>query len=392
MAAHKSSRSARLSKAVVEGLPAPSCAWDRDLTGFGVRVSPKGARAYFVHQRDPAGRQIAITIGRHGGPWTAEQARTRAKQLLGEIASGTDPAATRRNRRQAERERRAAPTVKELLDCYLTEHAERRKRPSSVRTDRCLIDKHLRAIALVKVADITPSDVEGWHAKISVKAPIAANRALAVLSKAMSLAIKRSWRADNPCRGIERNPENRRERYLTPPELGRLRDALNRRQGDPAAACIAFLLVTGARRGETLAARWGDFDLTTGVWLKPAANTKQKKSHRVPLNAAAVAILAGLAQAAPNPDAHVFGPELMHRLRSVWEAVRDEAGLPGLRLHDLRHAYASVLVSAGLSLPIIGALLGHTAPATTARYAHLLDSPLRAATEHVGALWQGSDA
>jgi integrase len=151
-------------------------------------------------------------------------------------------------------------------------------------------------------------------------------------------------------------------------------------------------MLTGARRGETLTARWRDFDPTAGVWSKPSAHTKQKRTHRIPLSAAARAMLVQLADRfAPNeppPDAYVFGPDLIHRVRATWETVRTEAKLPGLRLHDLRHAYASVLASGGLSLPIIGALLGHTTPTTTARYAHLLDDPLREATERVGSLWQ----
>jgi integrase len=208
----------------------------------------------------------------------------------------------------------------------------------------------------------------------------------------MSLSIKWGLRGDNPCRGIERNPEERRERYLEPAELGRLCDALNRRHDRPEAAAIVFLMLTGARRNEVLTARWRDFAPGTGIWTKPAAHTKQKRTHRIPLSAAARAVLMQLAECfAPNeppPDAYVFGPERIHRVRSTWEEVRTEAKLPGLRLHDLRHAYASVLASSGLSLPIIGALLGHTTPTTTARYAHLLDDPLRKATEQVGSLWQ----
>ena len=136
----------------------------------------------------------------------------------------------------------------DLCDRYLKEHAERRKRLRSSRGDRTLIDRHiLPAIGRRKVADITFDDVEGLHRQISVGAPIAANRTVALLSKAFNLAIRWGYRTDNPCKGIERNPEERRERYLTPAELVRLRDALNRRHGELAAAAIAFLMLTGAR-------------------------------------------------------------------------------------------------------------------------------------------------
>jgi integrase len=265
---------------------------------------------------------------------------------------------------------------------------------SSIQSDRSLISKHiLPMIGRRKVAEITHADVEQLHRQVTATAPIAANRAVALLSKAMSLAIRWGWRTDNPCHGIERNQEERREPYLTPAELGRLCGALNRRQGKLEAACIAFLMLTGARRGEALTARWRDFDPAAGVWTKPSSHTKQKRTHRVPLSAAARAVLVQLAERlAPHEsaaDAYVFGgPGMIHRLRGTWGAVREEAKLPRLRLHDLRHAYASVLASGGLSLPIIGALLGHSTPTTTARYAHLLDDPLRQATERVGSLWQ----
>jgi integrase len=384
----------RLTKTTVEALsPSKNPYWDSDLTGFGVLVSERLTRSYLAQKRLPDGRQCKVTIGRHG-VWTAEKARARAKVLLGQIAAGIDPTANRRAARQVERKRLEAPTVRALLDRYMDEHAKPKKRERSVESDQSLINKHiLPELGGKKVADITNADVERLHEKITAGAPVAANRAVALLSKAMSLAIRWGWRSENPCRGIERNPEERRERYLTPADLGRLCDALNRRHGELPAACIAFLMLTGARRGETLTARWRDFDPSAGVWTKPSSHTKQKRTHRIPLSAAARAVLVQLAERfapdEPPPNGCVFGgPEIIQKVRSTWEAVRSEAKLPGLRLHDLRHAYASVLASGGLSLPIIGALLGHTTPTTTARYAHLLDDPLRQATERVGLLWQ----
>jgi integrase len=397
MAAKKSTTAKRLIKTTVEALPIPGTGptiyWDTDLTGFGLRISDRGTRTYFVQSRLPDGRQVKAKIGRHGAI-TAEQARTRAKALLGAMAAGTDPTGERRAARRAEKQRRAAPTIADLCRRYMDEHAKRRKRQRSIETDQSLINKHvLPKLERRKVADIAHADVEQLHAEISVSTPVAANRAVALLSKAMSLAVRWGWRSDNPCRGIERNPEERRERYLTPAELGRLCDALNRRRDKLEAAAIAFLMLTGGRRNEALTARWRDFELGAGVWTKPSSHTKQKRTHRIPLSAAAGTLLVQLAQSfapkEPPADAYVFGgPDMVNKMRGTWEAVRDEANLPDLRLHDLRHAYASVLASGGLSLPIIGALLGHTTPTTTARYAHLLDSPLRQATERVGSLWQ----
>jgi integrase len=383
----------RLTKTTVEALsPSKNPYWDSDLTGFGILVSERGTRTYFVQKRSPHGRQCKVTIGRHGA-WTAERVRARAKVLLGQIAAGIDPTAERRAARQAERKRLEAPTVEALLERYMVEHAQRKKRLTSIRTDRSLINKHfLPALGPKKVVDVTHADAQRLHDQISVTAVIAANRAASLGRKAFNLAIKWGWRTDNPFSKLERNPEEKRDRYLILAELARLFDALNRQYGDLAAAIIVFLLLTGARRNEVLSAYWRDFDPVAGIWTKPSAHTKQKKLHRVPLSAAARAVLVQLAQQyepnEPPPDAYVFGgPQMIHRVRRTWEAVRDEAGLPGLRLHDLRHAYASVLASGGLSLPIIGALLGHTNPTTTARYAHLLDDPLRQATERVGGLW-----
>jgi integrase len=242
---------------------------------------------------------------------------------LGAISAGADPAEDRRSARLAEKERRGAPAVSDLLDRYLKDYAERHKRQSSVQSDRCLIDKHIRPdLGTRKVAQITHAEVEHLHRAISSTAPIAANRAVAVLSKAMSLAIRWGWRADNPCKGVERNPEERRDRYLMAAELGRLCEALNRRQGRIEASCIALMMLTGCRRGEALTARWRDFEPTNGVWIKPSAHTKQKKLHRVPLSAAAQTVLTNLAgqlaPAEPPPEAFVFGgPKMIHRLRAT---------------------------------------------------------------------------
>jgi integrase len=161
---------------------------------------------------------------------------------------------------------------------------------------------------------------------------------------------------------------------------------------------VRLLLLTGARRGEVLSATWDQFDFVGGTWTKPSSHTKQKLEHRVPLSAPARQLLAEIRAEAERrakekrrePSRYVFparvGDGPMVEIKTAWAALCRAAGLEGVRVHDLRHTYASVLASAGLSLPVIGALLGHTQPGTTARYAHLFDDPLRAATERVGAV------
>ena len=218
-----------------------------------------------------------------------------------------------------------------------------------------------------------------------------------------AVAMAEEWRGDNPCRGVERNPENRRELFLTPAEIARLGDALAGSPEKVSANAIRLLLLTGARRGETLAARWAEFDLDAGVWVKPSAHTKSKKSHRVPLSAPALTLLSAMYAARDETCPFVFPGatkpvgkgrvevQPLTTVRKAWLGVCKKAGLavqverrtkagkpvlnpkgepvrewaPAVRVHDLRHTYASILASSGLSLPIIGALLGHTQSATT---------------------------
>jgi integrase len=210
-----------------------------------------------------------------------------------------------------------------------------------------------------------------------------------------SLAIKWQMRSDNPCRGVERNDEHKRRRYLSADELMRLAGALAKLRDQQSADIIRLLLLTGARRGEILQARWADIDLEARTWTKPAATTKQRLDHSVPLGAAAIKLLTGIQEARKTGTEWVFpgddaGPR--RDIKEAWATACAKAGIQGARVHDLRHTFASVLISSGLSLPIVGALLGHSTPATTARYAHLLQDPLRAAIERAGALVTGQPA
>jgi integrase len=211
-----------------------------------------------------------------------------------------------------------------------------------------------------------------------------------------SLAIEWKWRDDNPARGIPRYQEDKRETWLSEVQLRRLETALRGYQDQEAADAIRLLIVTGARAGEVLQAEWSQFDLDRGVWTKPSHHTKQKKIEHVPLNRAALSILSDLAER--SDSGHLFpgrrGPGPRVTLRRPWIQVLKAAGLttekrvrgkrrelirhvPTVRIHDLRHTFASHLVSSGESLHKVGRLLGHTSPATTARYAHIDDAALR---------------
>ena len=246
-----------------------------------------------------------------------------------------------------------------------------------------------------KVADVTPTNIRKLHRKVTARAPYRANRVLALLSKMFSLAITWEMRSridGNPCEDIKRNQEVKRKRYLKPDELARLMKALDGLADQQAADIVRLLLLTGARSGEVLAMRWDQLDLDAGKWTKPGATTKQKTDHEVPLSPDAVRLLSELQEAPAGAGAVAVGcvfpgrDRTGHRvdLKKPWAALTAEAGIAGLRVHDLRHSYASMLVSAGHGLPVIGALLGHSQVSTTARYAHLFDEVTR--TGH-GAGW-----
>ncbi len=269
-----------------------------------------------------------------------------------------------------------------------------RKRPTTQRVYRQQIDADiLPALGPMKVAAVGHADVDRWHHTLSKRGPTQANRTLAVLSKMFSLAMRWGWRADNPCKGIERNQEHKRARYLSGVEVARLSAALAELPDQHAANAVRLLLLTGARRGELLAAKWGNIDFAAGVWVKPGATTKQRTEHRVPLSAAAVQLLADMRTQAAGDAQWIFpargGGHRAH-INEAWIRLRKAADIPDVHLHDLRHTYASIAVSSGLSLPVIGALLGHATPVTTHRYSHLLDDVQRAATERVSAVITGA--
>lgn len=388
----------RLTDQMVRNLPSPPSGnrvtYDTEVRGFGIRVTAAGAKAFVLNYRSGR-RERRITIGSFPD-WTTKAARERAKDLKRQIDSGEDPMGERHAHR-------AAPTVNDLADRFEAEHLSKR-RPATRIDYLSILRLHVRPhLGKMKVAEVRHSDIDSLHRRIVETAPYRANRTIAVLSKAFTLAVKWEMRADNPARGIERAPEDKRERFLTPAEIARLGAVLAEHPERTSANAVRLLLLTGARRSEVLGTTWNQFDLAAGAWVKPASATKQAKLHRVPLSAPALALLSEMRAEADKED----GRRAKHRLPAIpfafpgkegqplqeikrfWASVCSKAGISGVRLHDLRHTYASILASSGLSLPIIGALLGHTQAATTQRYAHLMDDPLRAATERVGAVVMG---
>jgi integrase len=379
----------KLTDNLLRKLPTPESGnkitYDDAVKGFGIRVTAAGGRAFILnYRRKLDGRERRVTIGSFPD-WNTTAAREEAKRLKRLVDGGADPVGE-------QEDNRAAPTVADLCARFEEDYLPR-KRPTTQRVYRQQIQTDiLPTFGKTKVAAVSHSDIDGFHHRLSARAPTHANRTVAVLSRMFSLAIRWGWRIDNPCKGVERNQENKRHEYLTGAQISRLSAALEKLDDKAAANAVRLLLLTGARRGELLAAKWADVDLEAAVWTKPASTTKQALLHRVPLSAAAVQVLTEM-QAQAGDDAEWIFPARGggHRphINEAWIRLRKAAKLPGTRLHDLRHTYASTLASAGLSLPVIGSLLGHSTPTTTHRYAHLFDDPLRQATERASAIITG---
>jgi integrase len=410
----------KLTDQLVKTLPA-GLYWDQDERapdGFVLQVTSGGSRVFRLnYRRQSDNRERRITLGDladfQGDPGSnsrrkidpIDRARAKAAELRRAIGEGRDPLGERE-------ERRAAPTVAELAARYMKEDLPRLA-PATQAMYRSLIEQRiLPELGERKVAAITRDDVVKLHRTVSAERneitgegkKRRANASKGMLSILLNKAVEWGWRDDNPARFVKGHTEHGRERYLSPEEIARLFEQLDKSQAKQPDACdgIRLALLTGARRGEILGMRWADLDLgDKGIWTKPPGLTKQRRLHRVPLSAEAIDVLhRRLAERAGvpgvvrlRPDGHVFKgggvKEHTNRFEAQWRNIRAAAGLEDCRFHDLRHSYASLLVGKGLSLPIIGAMLGHAKSATTQRYAHLADAPLREAAAIVGRIVGG---
>lgn len=376
-----SSIKARISKRVVDGLKPGNLVWDIDINGFGVRCQ-KAAKVYVLKTR-VAGRQRWFTIGKHGSPWTPEKARREALSLLGAIADGEDPAKDRGARQKQF-------TVTDLAARFVHEHVDAKRKASTAKDYRSILRRIvLPALGNMDISSVARGDVAKLHHSLKAT-PYQANRTLALLSKMFNWAERHDYRPDasNPCRHIEKFRERSRDRFLSEEELARLAQTLedaetNGQKSPHVLAAIRLLLFTGARLSEILSLRWEYIDIDRSMILLPDSKTGKKAIY---LSTPALEVLADVPRLEDNPHVIVGlkpGAHLVN-LQKPWRAIRGRAGLEDVRLHDLRHSFASFAAAGGSSLPVIGKLLGHTQAATTERYAHLAADPLRNANEEVG--------
>jgi integrase len=358
--------------------------WDDLVKGFGLRITSGGAKSFILNYRNADGSDRQCTIGSFPD-WTTAAAREQAKSLKRDIDGGADPVSEQRSTRNAE-------TVNDLLKRFEDEYLPR-KRASTQATYRNQIKSVVRPkLGKLKVAAVSFSDIDKLHHGLRAT-PYRANRIVSLVSRIFTMSIKWKMRTDNPAKGIERNNEDARERYLSMDELVRLSAALDGFHDQQTANIIRLLLLCGARVGEVVKARWVDIDLNERRWTKPSAHTKQGKVHVLPLSNAAIQLLQEIREDVPKDVPWVFpaadGNGHRSVIKAAWVTICETAGIENARVHDLRHTHASILINKGYSLPIIGKLLGHTVPSTTQRYAHLADDPLRRAVEDASATITG---
>ena len=360
--------------------------WDTDLSGFGVAISKNGNRSYVLQYRTREGRSRRMTLAKVANI-TPAKARELAAKGLQDIATGDDPIELRR----ATRRREKTLTVSALADRYLEEHAEIHKKPMSVAEDRRMIQTYVKP----KLGNLEVDRVERRHVRKlhtdMVKSPYMANRVWALLSRMFSLAEKWGLRDEgiNPCKGVDRYPEKSRVRYLSADELKRLGAALVKCEEEaeitPATAlAVRLLVLTGCRSREILGLRWNQVDLDHNCLRLPDTKTGPRT---VVLPAPARVLLADAPRDRDCPfvlPGHKRGKSLT-TLRPGWSDITKRAGLDGLRVHDLRHAFASTAAVGRESLLIIGAMLGHTELETTKKYSHLSVEPVEAAAERTAA-------
>ncbi|WP_202526127.1 tyrosine-type recombinase/integrase [Sneathiella litorea] len=372
----------RLNKRTIDGLSVKEkdyFVWDETLPGYGLRVLPSGRKTFLIQYRDGGGRTRRKGLGRYGTV-TAEKAKEKARELLGGIAHGENPA------EEAKRKRGAA-IISELCERFMSDYVPSHCRESTAKEYRRCMDLFIKpAFGTVQVEEVQRSDIAELHHKHRDK-PYQANRTLGVLSVMFNQAEVWGLRPEgtNPCRHVRKYEEKKRERYLSGEELSRLGQTLAdlKTEGDESRSainCIRLLILTGCRLREIQTLKW-EYLKGNSAFL-PDSKTGPK---RVYLGPAALDVLAGIERIEDNP--YVITGKLpgshITDMQKPWRRIRMAANLEDVRLHDLRHTFASIAVGSGESLPMIGKLLGHSQVQTTARYAHLADDPVQGSADKI---------
>ncbi len=374
-----------ISRRTVESLPVgerEAVYWDSALSGFGVRVYPSGSKVYLVQTR-AGGTSRRLAVGRHG-LITAEQARRKAAQLIADIKAGNQPDLHNGAGRVD-----AGPRLTEVAERFMTEHVAVRCKPTTARHCRNILDRHLLpALGGVRLGAIGRERVASLHYSLH-KTPVMANKVVDLLSRLFNMA--ELWgiapEGGNPCRFVRKYKERPRERFLTDEEFQRLGRVLGEVEAEgkvhsSAVAALRLLMLTGCRKSEILTLRWEDVDLEAGELRLPDAKTGARS---VAISPSARRVLAGLRRLPDNPWVITGTRPGRHfrNLNSTWLVIRDRAKLNDVRIHDLRHSFASRALALGESLPMIGKLLGHRKVQTTARYAHLARDSVKASAARV---------
>jgi integrase len=404
----------RLTKTVIDAQSAPESGntvlYDTVVTGLNLRISARNKRTWSVFYRTADGRQRNMKLGDYP-VMTPDLARTMATRVLSAVSQGKDPAHDRKSAR-------AAATVAELARQFLANHADSKRKSRTASEYRRLIERHIvPELGTLKVDAVTHAAVQKLHRSMS-RTPRQANLTVAVLSAMMNYAIRNGLRTDglNPVRGTEKFKERARDRFLSDEESRRLLQVLDRHERnavmvEPVLA-IRLLMLTGRRVGEILCLKWSHLDLDVGLMRLPDSKVGASTYH---LSPAVVALLRAAKErqdrdveagkTAPRPLArHVpneyvvrgrLGGAPMVNIEKPWRRIREGAGIPDVRLHDLRHTYASKAAASGASLLMIKELLGHNQIQTTTRYAHLVGTHVRSAVQQVdqafGRLLEGDD-
>ena len=368
-----------ISKRTVDGLSVDdkdAVFWDRELSGFGVRVYPSGSKVYVVQTRTK-GKSKRVTLGRHG-VISADQARRKAAETIARLKSGEDPGG----------KSASTVTVADLAARYLKEHVALHCKPHTAKLYRSAVQRFiLPAYGHLAVEEVDREHIANLHYELR-DIPYQANRVLEIGSKLFNLAELWKLRAGgNPCKFVRKYREKNRERFLTDEEFRRLGEVLSEMEAEKtlpvfAAAAFRLLMLTGCRRNEIVTLRWEHVDIEGGELRLPDTKTG---ARMVPLSPPAARVLAELPRIEGNPWVIPgFKPNRhLADLNHYWERVRERANLQDVRIHDIRHSFASRALALGESLTMIGKLLGHNKIETTSRYAHLARDSIKVSSARV---------